>query len=285
MNTNIAIVQFNPVVGDLEENALRIIYSYEEAALAGADLVIFPECALTGYPLEDLVLRESFMEAVANKIDYINQTILEHKDGPTIIYGTPRRDVGGVRNMAYVVDPQAPPYSPENGQYIKQIQTVTKTELPNYGVFDEKRVFVSGERPCPIMWRDHIIGLMICEDCWFPRVSREMMNYGAQILISINGSPFEVGKNVVRQNVVKDRVQETGLPFLYVNMVGGQDELVFDGGSFLYDGKIQEFPSFREGIFYVEVNISDSCRMINRAGELIQHSNDCLLYTSDAADE
>ena len=234
------------------------------------DLVIFPECALTGYPLEDLVLRESFMVAVSAQIEYINEIILTKKKGPAIIYGAPRKDKNGVRNMAFLVDPQA---SPKDNQY-KQIQTVTKTELPNYGVFDEKRVFVSGEQPFPVKWRGHSLGLMICEDCWFPRVSREMMDHGAQFLISINGSPFEVGKNIVRRDVIKKRVQETGLPFLYVNMVGAQDELVFDGGSFFYDGEEQYFPTFEEGIFYLQTKISNDLRWLNDKGELIRNSND-----------
>lgn len=274
MNTKIAIVQFNPIVGDIDGNTNRIIAAYDEAASEGADLVVFPECALTGYPLEDLVLRESFMDAVAEKVKFINTTICANKTGPAIIYGTPRRVPRGIRNVAYMVDPQIPPYSPQDGQYLCSIQAISKTELPNYGVFDEKRVFISGERPYPIDFRGHKIGLMICEDCWFPRVSKEMMDQGAQFLISINGSPFEVGKNVVRHNVIKDRVNETGLPFLYVNMVGGQDELVFDGGSFLYDGNLKDFPSFKEDTFYVEVNISSDNRYINNAGEAIIHISD-----------
>ena len=269
MTTKIAIVQFNSIVGDLDWNAERIIAAYDEATIGGADLVVFPECALTGYPLEDLVLRESFMTAVAEKVKFLNTTICAKKTGPAIIYGTPRRVPRGIRNVAYMVDPQVPPYSPQDGQYLCAIQAISKTELPNYGVFDEKRVFISGERPYPIDFRGHKIGLMICEDCWFPRVSKEMMDRGAQLLISINGSPFEVGKNVVRHNVIKDRVNETGLPFLYVNMVGGQDELVFDGGSFLYDGNLKEFPSFQEDIFYVDVNISSDNRYVNGAGDTI----------------
>lgn len=267
--TKIAIVQFNPIVGDLDGNAERILAAYDEAETEGAELVVFPECALTGYPIEDLVLRESFMVAVAEKVKFLNTTIYAKKTGPAIIYGTPRRVPRGIRNVAYMVDPQVPPYSPQDGQYLCSIQAISKTELPNYGVFDEKRVFISGERPYPIDFRGHKIGLMICEDCWFPRVSKEMMNQGAQFLISINGSPFEVGKNVVRHNVIKDRVNETGLPFLYVNMVGGQDELVFDGGSFLYDGNLKEFPPFQEDIFYIDVNISSDNRYVNDAGDTI----------------
>ena len=249
MKTKIAIVQFNPIVGDLDGNAQLIIYAYEEAATFGADLVVFPECSLSGYPLEDLVLRKSFMDAVATKVNYICDNIRSRRVGPSIIFGTPYPDINGVLNTAWMVDPEAHDSS--------SIQMISKTELPNYGVFDEKRVFTTGGRPTTIKWRNHSIGLMICEDCWFPTVSAELMEQGAQILISINGSPFEVGKNVVRQNVIKDRVRETGLPFLYVNMVGGQDELVFDGGSYFYDGKLHQFPSFKEEIILIDADISD----------------------------
>jgi len=264
--TKIAIAQINPVVGDLAGNIAKIMAAYNEAAIAGAELVIAPECVLTGYPLEDLVLRESFMESVGKATYDLCQSVLATGHTASIIFGAPMitesqmvariqgdiatriesEEVITLTNAAYLLDPLDEDYGGTNGYPVWR----NKYELPNYGVFDEKRVFAQGEEPAIINWRGHKLGLMICEDAWFPTVSRALHEGGAQFLISINGSPFEVGKNITRRKVVAERIKETGLPFLYVNLVGGQDELVFDGGSFLYDGNtLQEAPHFKEGIF------------------------------------
>lgn len=240
--TKIAVVQFNPTVGDLEANYHEIIRLYDVASVDGkADIVIFPECALTGYPIEDLVLRESFMDAVHEYNNLIKKHVWRNRTCTKLIYGTPvMYEDGRPRNCAYYLDP-----------LLQLRRLVAKQELPNYGVFDEKRVFAAGDDQRILITPHGNIGLMICEDCWFPAVSEELAAQGADLLISINGSPFEMGKNVVRRQVIANRIKETGVPFLYVNMVGGQDELVFDGGSFLYDGKeIQEAPHFEDGVSY-----------------------------------
>jgi NAD+ synthase len=240
----IAVIQFNPVVGDIVGNADQIIAQYENAAKSGFDLVVFPECAVTGYPIEDLVSRHSFMDAV----ERANQRIIDAVMGggfmdAGIIFGTPTKGNVKPRNSAYLIDP-----------VLKKVDLIHKTELPNYGVFDEKRVFEANTaEPFPIEFRGQRIGLMICEDCWFPSVSRSLSDNDATFLLSINGSPFEAGKNVTRHQVIANRIKETGLPFLYVNMIGGQDELVFDGGSFYYDAKgYQSAPYFKEGLFAFE---------------------------------
>jgi NAD+ synthase len=256
MKIKIAVVQFNPKVGALEDNAARMLGLYSAAAVSGADLVVFPECALTGYPLEDLVLRHSFMDAVVVEskafIDAVYATGLK----ASVIFGTPIHGVainGDDRsgNGAILFDPTT-------GKW----ESVLKYELPNYGVFDEKRIFQRGEDPIhTIEWRGKKIGLMICEDAWFSTVTNRLYTDDAVFLISINGSPFESGKNVIRHNVVKERMNETGLPFLYVNMVGGQDELVFDGGSFLYDSNgLQEAPYFEDGLFFFDTEITEEKR-------------------------
>jgi len=266
----IAVIQFNPKVGALEDNRARMIGLYAGAAAQGADLVIFPEGALTGYPLEDLVLRHSFMDAVVSHskqfIDQVDRLGLR----ASVIFGTAIHGVaihGGddrPGNGAILFDPMS-------GKY----EAILKYELPNYGVFDEKRVFQHGDEPVhAIEWRGHKLGLMVCEDGWFPFVSRELRDDGAQILISINGSPFEQGKNVVRRNVVRERVRETGLPFLYVNMVGGQDELVFDGGSFMFDGEFQQAPFFEDGMFFFETELSKAVRWVEDGEVIGRHRDD-----------
>ncbi len=271
--TKIAILQLNPIVGDLAANKEMILASYIEAANSGADLAIAPECVLTGYPIEDLVLRYSFITAAQKFSDELCQDVLDSGYSTTLIFGTPLTsgDIRNRFNAAILIDPlsKSSPVDPLN---FYQRQTVYKYELPNYGVFDEKRVFQPGPHsPYTVSWRGYVLGLMICEDCWFPAVTRELYDQGATILIAINGSPFESGKNLTRQTVVADRIKETGLPFVYVNLVGGQDELVFDGGSFVYDGKrINQFPFFEEGNFYFDIELvkdtrrSDGERLIFR---------------------
>lgn len=241
----VAVVQMNPIVGDIEGNAQKIIRMYEEADRLGVELVVFPECALTGYPLEDLVLRESFTKAASHRAAELAHEI---NGSAAIIFGTPVLTESGPINAAIFFDPQE-----------ENFQVIQKVELPNYGVFDEKRVFVGdwGGKVRPVEFRGRSIGVMICEDCWFDRVSGQLREQGAELLIAINGSPFEIGKDAVRENVVRQRVAETGVPFLYVNLVGGQDELVFDGGSFLYDGELKEFPAFVEGVFVTDIKIGE----------------------------
>jgi NAD+ synthase len=273
MKIKIAVAQLNPIVGDLEGNGAMMFAAYMEAAQAGADLIVMPEMCLTGYPLEDLVLRESFRDAVSKAGRDFCVSIIESGHTASAIWGQPQtttsqvmarihRDVATrledepmitkVTNVAYLLDPTDEAFGGTNGYP----RWATKYELPNYGVFDEKRVFEKGGEPYCIEWRGIELGLMICEDAWFPAVSKMLAGDGAQILISINGSPFEDGKNVVRRQVVANRIKETGLPFLYVNLVGGQDELVFDGGSFMWDGeKIQEALHFEEGIFYFDADL------------------------------
>lgn len=241
-----AAIQLNPTVGDLDGNYQKHIQMIREAVDAGADFVIFPEMSLTGYPLEDLVLRPSFVEAVEFKTLRLAQEISETFPNVSVIFGGPRfsADKKRIFNSAFYVDQG------------KIARTIDKVELPNYGVFDEKRVFTSGGEPYPVDFRGYQIGVMICEDAWFPRVSRSLHENGAVVLIAVNGSPFEMGKNVTRRKVVAKRVRETGLPMMYINMVGGQDELVFDGGSFYWDGqKIQEAPNFKEGVFIWSVEL------------------------------
>lgn len=260
MTIKFAVAQLNPVLGDIAGNIHKIIQAYEQARAANVDIVVVGECAVTGYPVEDLVLRPSFMEAVEAEtvqlINYINSS-----EGPSLVFGTPARLPSGLLGKTQLFNTAVFAYSKNDleltelgmrGDTPITYDVIAKSELPNYGVFDEKRVFVSGmDKIHATKWRDGKLGIMICEDTWFPRVAETLANDGAEFLISINGSPYENGKRIVRRQVVANRIKETGLPLLYVNLVGGQDELVFDGGSFGFDGySLLEAPEFETGISF-----------------------------------
>ena len=213
----IYLCQLNFHVGDLNKNLEKIISTREGVKNKGGDLCIFSELSITGYPPEDLVLRKSFIYAVENVI--VKLISLSKDGGPAIIVGYPRNDNDKLKNSAALID---------NGS----ISIVDKFHLPNYGVFDEARVFNSERVSGPLVFKGIRIGLMICEDMWFPDVAESLQESGAQILIVINGSPFDQNKEDERISVAVSRVVETNLPLIYVNQIGGQDELVFDGGSF-----------------------------------------------------
>jgi NAD+ synthase len=213
----IALAQINPTVGDIQANLAKI----REARAAAADpsaLIVCSELTLIGYPPEDLVLRPSVLAATRRAIqDLAAETAV----GPAVLATTPWEDGGCVYNAAVLLD---------RGR-ISAVRY--KYELPNYGVFDEKRVFRAGPLPEPVDFLGVRLGVMICEDMWYPTVSHHLAATGAQLLIVPNGSPFEREKLDRRVELARDRVRETGLPLIYVNQIGGQDELVFDGGSFV----------------------------------------------------
>jgi NAD+ synthase len=257
----IAIVQFNPTVGALEDNCREMFRLYQEANQGGAELVIFPEMATTGYPIEDLAQSNQFVKrAIEINSKLVSEIRKLDGDNAAILFGGlyPYKSDDSsylCSNAAFLFDPQ----HPEHMQY------TIKRELPNYGVFDERRVFYAPpyEDIRPMDFRGRKLGVMICEDCWFPKVSKVLRDKGAEVLIALNGSPFEIGKYKTRVKVAQDRVRESRitanvgtrgleylqLPFVYVNMVGGQDELVFDGGSFmLSDLGLDQLPFFRVSV-------------------------------------
>jgi NAD+ synthase len=217
---NITLAQLNPVVGDMEGNVVKIRAARAKAAEAGADLVVGTELCITGYPPEDLILKNAFVRAAMAAVEDLAADTAD--GGPGLIVGTPWLDEHGRRfNAAAVL-------------YDGKVQTLRfKWDLPNYGVFDEKRVFAAGDLPGPVNFRGVRLGLAVCEDMWTPDVCETLMESGAEILVVINGSPYERDKVDVRMNHAVARVTETDLPLVYVNQVGGQDELVFDGGSFV----------------------------------------------------
>ncbi|MBT4739628.1 MAG: NAD+ synthase, partial [Rhodospirillaceae bacterium] len=215
----IALAQTNPTVGAVAANADLIRQARSDAAAQGADVVVFSELNLSGYPPEDLVLRSSFLDAIeAVASDLASDTA---DGGPALVIGAPWRVDGVCYNAALVLD----------AGEIKGVRL--KHHLPNYGVFDEKRVFASGPPSGPVVVRGVRLGVLVCEDMWFDDVAETVSESGAEMIVVINGSPFELDKNDVRLSHAVARVSETNLPLVYVNQVGGQDDLAFDGGSFV----------------------------------------------------
>ena len=217
MQLTIALAQLNPTVGDIDGNLARIRRARDRAAADGADLVVLPELALIGYPPEDLVLRPSVVDACHAAVDCL---IRESHSSPATIATTPWREDGHVYNAAIVID---------KGATARRF----KSDLPNYGVFDEKRVFTAGPLPAPVNFRGIQIGVPVCEDIWTPAITAHLAGGGAEFFIVPNGSPFEIGKFPTRVELARARTRETDRALIYVNQVGGQDELVFDGRSFV----------------------------------------------------
>ncbi len=236
----IALAQLNPTVGAIAANCAKA-----RAAVAGlstTDLVVFPELYISGYPPEDLVLRASFVEACKTAAEELAR---EFANGPAMLIGLPWREGDKLHNAVALL----------NGGKIETVRF--KFDLPNYGVFDEKRVFQPGPAPGPINFKGVRIGVPICEDIWTNETCETLAETGAEILLSPNGSPFERNKDDVRLNLVVARVTETGLPLAYLNQVGGQDELVFDGASFVLNADrtlALQMPMFEEAVAITEWN-------------------------------
>ena len=214
----LAVAQFNPVVGDIEGNLNLALRAHERASVEGADLLLFTELFISGYPPEDLVLKPSFIETCENAL---TKLAMATTTGSGIIVGVPICRKGRIYNAAVVLDAG------------KIVAECLKFDLPNYSEFDEKRVFSAGPRPEPVEFRGVRIGLPICEDIWNDdEVAARLAENGAEIILVPNGSPYDREKPELRYEVVKKQVLKSSLPIVYANEVGGQDELVFDGGSF-----------------------------------------------------
>ncbi len=239
----IAMAQLNMLVGDIEGNAEKVIAAAERARdELQADVVVFPELTLTGYPPEDLLLRPGLYTRVLAALQRVNQRIRDID----IILGYPHAAKGGVYNAASLLRADT------------TVATYHKQHLPNYSVFDEKRYFAAGTEPCVVDIKGVPVGLTICEDIWQPGSVAQACAAGARFIININASPFHIDKGREREQAVRERVGEGQVPVLYVNLVGGQDELVFDGGSFVMDssGSItQQAPAFEEGLYLAEFRV------------------------------
>lgn len=227
----IEIAQINPIVGDLVNNAEKIIDLTIKANEHGTHLLIFPELSLIGYPPEDLLLREGFMDQVEASIELIRDRIPKNI---YLLFGAPTRVDNLLYNSAYLL-------------HDGSLRIYHKHCLPNYGVFDEKRYFHPGTDTLVFTCQSRRIGVVICEDAWSVDAVKSAVNSGAQTIISLNASPFQIDKHTQRLDTIKARVIENNVDFIYVNAVGGQDELVFDGGSFVMDASgalTQQLPFF-----------------------------------------
>jgi NAD+ synthase len=231
---SIVLAQLNPTVGAVLANLEKARACI--SAHRTADLILFPELFIAGYPPEDLVLRPSFIKACKEACESLAK---EFADGPGILMGLPWREGAKLHNSVALL----------HGGRIETVRH--KYDLPNYGVFDEKRVFQPGPAPGPINFKGVRIGVPICEDIWTEETCETLAETGAEILLSPNGSPFERNKDDVRLNLAVARVTETGLPLAYLNQIGGQDELVFDGASFVLNADRSlalQMPMFEEAI-------------------------------------
>ena len=246
----IAIAQINLLVGDIEGNAETILDWIQRARdEMQADVIIFPELALTGYPPEDLLFRPGMYERVSRALEQLAEQV----NGITALVGYPEKTDNGVYNAVAVV---------ENGACISGAR---KNYLPNYSVFDEKRYFISSTESCVFKVKNTQLGICICEDIWHSEPVKKAIDAGAQLILNLNASPFHNQKTHEREDVVRQRVNEVNVPIIYANMVGGQDELVFDGQSFVIaaDEKLtHRFAAFEESLALVEFD-SESLQPIS----------------------
>lgn len=234
-NLKIYLAQGNPTVGDIAGNVAMIRAAREKAAAAGADLVLYTELVVSGYPPEDLVLKPFFQDRVEAAVKELASDTADA--GPAMLVSAPWREDGRLYSAALLLD----------GGEVAAVRC--KHDLPNYGVFDEKRVFAAGPLPGPVPFRGVRLGVMTCEDMWTPDVTECLEESGAEMLLVLNGSPYEMDKVDERLQLAVARVTESGLPLIYVNQICGQDELVFDGASFVLNadcGVATQLPAFVE---------------------------------------
>lgn len=222
------LAQINPIVGDIKGNARMIL---DAAKSIDCDLLVFPELCVSGYMPEDLVLHDYFINTVH---EVVETEIVPHIATDAII-SAPWKMGDDIYNVAILIEDNT----------IKAI--IPKRKLPNYSIFDERRVFAEGELSEPVPYKNYSLGILTCEDLWTPEVSADLARLGADILVCTNGSPFSISKQMFREELVKERARETKLPVIYVNCIGGQDEYVFDGHSFVVGADqniICRFPPF-----------------------------------------
>ena len=260
MTLKICVAQLNYCVGDMPGNAQKIIDAARAAYADGARLLLTPELAICGYAAEDLFLRASFVEACDDAVNRVARELTGLK-GLTVVVGTPAHAGSGkaLRTKSVAV------HQLHNAARVlregRVVETYAKRELPNYQVFDERRYFAPGQGSCVFEAEDESggifrVGLLICEDAWFEEPARLAKAAGAELLVVINASPFHIGKGDERELMMRGRVLATGLPLVFAHLVGGQDEIVFEGRSFALrsDGSLAgRAPSFKENLFVAQV--------------------------------
>ncbi len=249
MKIRLALAQVNPTVGDLKKNRDLVLEYYQEAKEKGADIVIFPELVIPGYPPEDILLKPNFIRKNFSTL----QEIVDLTGETVAVVGFVDYDGDDIYNAAAIV---------QNGKIIYKYH---KVFLPNYGVFDENRYFKRGIRNAVFSLGSVRIGVNICEDIWYPNGPgyTQALIGNAQLLINISSSPYEIGKEERRKRMLATRASDYGVYLAYTNLVGGQDELVFDGNSYVFDptGKVLlELPAFREYLGFVDINIGEIFR-------------------------
>lgn len=252
------LAQINTLVGDIPGNTAKVI-EFTRSALGQGDIdcILFPEMTLTGYPPEDLLLRTS----LDLRIDAALAQLCDAALPVTLVVGYAKRIDGKLYNLAGVI---------QNGQLIAEY---AKQKLPNFQVFDEKRYFEAGEHACLFSLKGVKVGVLICEDLWHPEPIAQARAAGAELILSLNASPFHAGKQFTREEIVATRAREAQLPIVYTNLVGGQDELVFDGGSMLVSARgetVFRAPLFVEGQFSCRVSIDAPNQAVNDLAEVPQ---------------
>lgn len=256
----LALIQDNPVTGNIALNTARAIKLVE--AHADADLVVFSECYVTGYPIQDLALRPGFIAEVESAIQELRKAVVKLR-GPAMLIGAPQAGATLPYNAAYLIEPTG------------AIRVVHKSELPNEDVFDERRTFAMSNdpRPKPLRFRGFNLGIQICEDMWHGDVSRSLAAEMADVLIAINGSPYQGGKQAQRKAHAAARVRTAQVPLIYVNQVGGQDELVFDGASFTMntDGATMTARAFAPDVMRIRLRRAGPGAHIEMDGEVQDH--------------
>ncbi|PCJ30719.1 MAG: NAD+ synthase [Gammaproteobacteria bacterium] len=269
MNDDVCLVmgQINPIVGDVAANVKLVISAAERARdELNADLIVFPELTLTGYPPEDLLLRPGLIKRVEKGLNQLKNKI----QGIAIVVG---HTSGIAREELY----NAASFIADGeclGLYLKQ-------HLPNYSVFDEKRYFVEGKEACVVEYKGIRFGLTICEDIWFAGPASQALDAGAEIILNLNASPFRQGKWQLRETEVKQRVLETGLPIVYVNQVGGQDELIFDGCSFALSAqgdKVALAPAWQSSLYPLMISKTDKQGLSLIGGITAKESELAMVY-------
>lgn len=261
------MAQLNPLVGDIAGNSQKIIRAIDRARHHHkAQCIVFSELVLSGYPPEDLLLRPAFIKSCETAI----QEITRHCDGITAIVGAPYSKQDKLYNAAHILSARG------------EVRVATKQCLPNYSVFDEERYFTAGTEPCLIELTAGIIaGITICEDIWYPEPVKALADAGASCIINLNASPYHFDKQSQRLDTLRSRIGETGLPIIYVNQVGGQDELVFDGVSMAVDatGEIVVCaPAFSEDLVVVDIETKQNQSLGFSGNKALLESDEAMLY-------